>query len=167
MRIFYLLTYSLTPWIRDLLQLSATQKIPRILWNPTVYYRIHKCMPPVPILNQIDPVHTLVRPFLKIHLNIILPSTTGSSKRSPSLRFPHQTLYTPLLSPIRATCPIHLILLLGEEYRLFLFPQILKPCQLTHPGWRKVAPSLNTILAVKSLPSSFIFNCAFFTKVCK
>jgi len=49
--------------------------------------------------------------FLKIHLNIILLSTRGSSKWFLFLRFPTKALYTLLLSLIHATCPAHLILL--------------------------------------------------------
>ena len=76
---------------------SASQEIPRILWNPKVHYRIHKFPPRVPLLGQLDPVHTPTSHFLKTHLNIILPSTPGSPKWF-SFRFPNKTLYKPLLS---------------------------------------------------------------------
>jgi hypothetical protein len=80
----------------------ASQESPRILWNPEVHYRIHNSPPPVPILGQINPLHAPSH-FLKIYFNIILRSTPGSLKWSPSLRFLHA--FT-----MQNTCPTHLIL---------------------------------------------------------
>ena len=60
---------------------------------------------------------------MKIHINIILPSTPGSSKWSLPSIFPTKTLYAPLFSLIH-TRHIHLILfhltartIFGDKYR--------------------------------------------------
>jgi hypothetical protein len=68
---------------------AVSQEIP-ILWNPIVHCRIQKWWPPVLTLSQLDPVHTPTSHFLKIYLNIILPSTPWSPQWSLSVRFPHQ-----------------------------------------------------------------------------
>ena len=109
-----LLTFLLTPQSRVVLEkltgFAANQEIPRILWNPTVHYRTHKHPPPVRILNQPHPVPTTPPHFLKIHLNITLPSTSWSPQWSLSLRFPHQNLVH--TSPFLHTCisvRLHLI----------------------------------------------------------
>ena len=103
---------------------AASQEIPLILWNPKVHYRTHKPPPPVSILGQPNPVHIPTSHPLEIRPNIIHPSTPRSPQWSLSLRFPHQDPIHTLSSPIRATCPAHLILLdfitrtiLGEQYR--------------------------------------------------
>ena len=102
----YLLTYLLTPWSRALLEkltgFAANQEIPHILCNPKVHRRTHKRPPPVPILSQLHPVPTTPSHFLKIHLNIILPSTSWSPLWSLSFRFPHQNLVH--TSPFLHTC---------------------------------------------------------------
>ena len=105
---------------------AASQEIPRISRNPKVQYRTHKRPPSVSILaspiQSIYPHPTSWRSILIIstHLRLGLPSGIFPSG------FPTKALYTPFSSPIRATCPAHLIFLdfitraiLGEEYKSF------------------------------------------------
>jgi len=69
---------------------ATSQEIPCVLRNPKVHCRIHKWLPPVPFLSQINPVHASSSHFLQTHFNILLPSTSRSSEWSLSPWSPYQ-----------------------------------------------------------------------------
>jgi hypothetical protein len=79
-----------------LLQLTTWRK------NPKVHHRTHNIPPPVPILSQLNPVHTLQASLPKIHSDAILPPTTWSSEWSLSFGLSHENVV--LLSLFSHAC---------------------------------------------------------------
>ena len=126
----YLFTYLLTPWCRVLLEkltgLQLVKKFPafhRTRRFITALTNVrHLSLSWASPIQSIYPHPTSWRSILILstHLRLGLPSGLLPSG------FPTKTLYTPLSSPTRATCPAHLILLdfitrtiLDEVYRSF------------------------------------------------
>ena len=126
----YLLTYLLTPWCRVLLEkltgLQLVKKLPafhgtrRFITALTgVHHLSLSWASPIQSIYP-HPISWRFILILSTHLRLGLPSGLFPSD------FPTKTLYTPLSSPIRATCPAHPILLdfitytiLGEQYKSF------------------------------------------------
>ena len=118
------ITYLLSPWSRVLLdKLTSSQLLKKL---PSFYGTRRSITAftstrhlPLSWASSIQSIPPTSH-FLKTHLNIILPSTPGSSKWSLSIRFPHQNTVRASLS---YTCPTHFILnfitrtILGEGYR--------------------------------------------------
>jgi len=128
MGLLYIYTYLFTPWSRVLLEkltgFQLVKKFPALYGTRRFitaftsarrlslsWARSIQSIPPYPISwTSIS--------IISSHLRLGLPSGLFPSG------YPTKTLCTPLLSPIRATCPAHLILLdfitwriLGEQYR--------------------------------------------------
>jgi hypothetical protein len=74
-----------------------------------VHYRVHNSPPTISVLSQMHSFHKFQSHFPKIHYNIIISSKSSSSELSLLSGFPTNNLYTLLSSPMRATCPAHLI----------------------------------------------------------
>ena len=127
----YLLMYLLTPWCRVLLQkltgLQLVKEFPafhgtrRVITALTsVRHLSLSWASPIQSIYVHIPTSHLLEILVSTHLRLGLCSGLFPSG------FPSKTLYTPLFSPIRAICPVPLILLdfitrtiLGEEYKSF------------------------------------------------
>ena len=96
-----LLTYLVTYLITYLLTCLLTYSLDFMEFEDSLP---HLQMPATcPYPEPDNPIHASPPSyFLKIHLDIILPCILGSSKRSLSLRFPHQNPVC--TSPIPHTC---------------------------------------------------------------
>jgi len=124
-QLLWLLTYSMEQnpsWEAN--RFSPSQEISHILWNLKVHTAFtrarHLSLYWASSIQSLPPHPTYRRSSLILSSNLRLGLQSGLFP----LGFPTKALYTPLLSPIRATCPAHLILLdfitrtiLDEEYR--------------------------------------------------
>ena len=123
-------TYLLTPWCRVLLEqqtcLHLVKKFPAFHGTRRFITALtsvrHLSLSWASPIQSIYPYPTFWRSIviLSTHLRLGLPSGLFPSG------FPTKTLYTPLSSPTRSTCPAHLILLdfisrkiLREQYKSF------------------------------------------------
>jgi hypothetical protein len=121
---------------------AATQELPSILWNPKVHYRVHKSPALIPILNQINPVHTI--PSHPISLKSILILSTHLRLGLPSGSF---LLAFPPISYIYSSSP-----------HSCYMPCLSHPPWLDHSNytWRSVQVMKLLVMQLSPISSHFI-----------
>ena len=127
---FMLITYFLTPWCRVLLEkLTGLQLVKKFL----AFHGTRKFITALTSVRHLSlswasPIQSIYPQPTSWRSTLILSThlRLGLSRGLLLSCFPSKTLYTSLSSPIRATCPAHLVLLdfitgtiLGEEYKSF------------------------------------------------
>jgi hypothetical protein len=103
---------------------AATEELPSILWKPKVHYRVHKSPQLVPILSQINPIHTIpLRSILLLstHLRLRLPSRLLPHQYPICIPLLHHSCYMPYpFHPPRIYISKHNIFVPSEEKNKFL-----------------------------------------------
>jgi hypothetical protein len=139
---------------REATNCAATEEFPNTSWNPKVHYCVHNTPPLVPILSQINPVHTTPFYLSNIHFNIN-HQPTFVLVVSFLLAFPPISYMQSSFPTIHATCPTHLILLdfiiliiLGKEYKSWRSSS----CSFLQP------PVTSTLFSPNILPSTLFWN---------
>jgi hypothetical protein len=90
---------------------TTVMEIPFFLEHKKVHYRVQRSSTYVPVLSKINPAYILTSHFFRIYFNIILPCISVFHQIPPPLDFLTRTWYIFLVEFMRATCPVHHIVL--------------------------------------------------------